>query len=298
MIRRHKGISPPAISTIHSLLDRTGLVKSRGRKDQVYKATGTYLSVPSEPNDLWCTDFKGQFHLGNRSLCYPLTITDQVSRKILQIEALERISEDNTKAVFKSVFKEWGLPKGIRSDNGVPFSSRSIFGLSMLSVWWLRLGIKLERIVPGHPEQNGRHERMHRTLKQSTTKPAAQNILAQQEKFDVFTEEFNGERPHEGLEMKTPAEVYTKSSLLYPEFLDDLEYPGHDRSIKVSKCGSIYLGKRTRVFIGTPLQGEFLGVNQIDSELWRVNFMDYELGFFDSQSWKFSPTVENPFTLN
>jgi putative transposase len=211
---------------------------------------------------------------------------------------MERISEDETKTAFKEVFREFGLPNGIRSDNGVPFSSRSVFGLSMLSVWWLRLGIKLERIVPGHPQQNGCHERMHRTLKQSTTKPAAQNILAQQEKFDDFITEFNGERPHEALGMKTPAEVYTKSQRPYPETLPELEYSNHDRTVKVSACGSINLGKRKRVFMGLPLRGERLGVTQIDAELWRVNFMDYELGFFDSESWKFSPTVENPFTLS
>lgn len=298
MIRKYPGVNPPAISTIHSLLERNGLVKSRKRRDKAYKASGTYLSVPSEPNDLWCTDFKGQFYLGNRALCYPLTITDQVSRHVLQIEAMEKISEEEATGVFRSVFREYGLPKGIRSDNGVPFSSRSIFGLSTLSVWWLRLGIKLERIVPGHPEQNGRHERMHRTLKQSTTKPPAQNILAQQEKFDAFIEEFNTERPHEGLKMKTPAEVYRTSPRQYPEVLPELVYPNHDQALRVSKCGSIYLRNRQRVFVGTPLGGEYLGLTQIDTELWSVSFMEYELGYFDNQSWKFCPAPENPFNLN
>lgn len=298
LLRKHPSIRPPAISTIHALLNRSGLVKSRKRRDKIYKATGSYLSNPLEPNDLWCADFKGQFHLGNRTLCYPLTITDQVSRKILQIEAMERISEDVAKSSFRDVFREFGLPKGIRSDNGVPFSSRSIFGLSTLSVWWLRLGIKVERITPGQPQQNGRHERMHRTLKHSTTKPAAQNILAQQEKFDEFIDEFNSERPHEGLNMKTPKEVYQKSARIYPETLPELEYPGHDVTSRVSRCGSFNMPRSKRVFVGTPLGGQNLGINQIDAELWVVKFMDYELGFFDTQSWKFSPAAENPFTLD
>lgn len=296
LAKKHPSAKVPAISTIHGLLDRKGLVTKRGRR-QKYKATGTYLSNPQRPNDLWCTDYKGQFALQDRSLCYPLTISDFVSRKIFEIEAMERISEEESKAVFTTVFKEYGMPDGIRSDNGVPFSSRSVFGLSKLSVWWLRLGIQLERIRPGKPQENGRHERMHKTLKLSTTKPPAKNILAQQEKFDAFIEEFNSERPHEGLNMKTPDEVYKKSRKAFPHLLPELEYPSHEGTVRVCVGGTfVFNGTKRRIYIGAALIGENLGYQQIDDELWQLDFMDYELGFFDSQG-KFTAAANNPFAL-
>lgn len=296
-IKKYPTIKPPAISTIHALLGRNGLVNCRKKRNK-YRACGTYLSIPQNPNDLWCTDFKGQFPLGNKSLCYPLTITDFVSRHIFEIDAMEKISEDETIAVFTEVFKEFGLPVAMRSDNGVPFSSRSIFGLSKLSVWWLRLGIKLERIKPGNPQQNGRHERMHKTLKQETTKPPAPHILSQQNKFDRFKEEFNSERPHEGLSMKTPSQVYKKSERIFPELLPEIKYPTADNIIRVTKCGSLYTpNSKKRMFIGMPLAGQNLGIRQLEQGLWTIEFMEYELGYFDDQSYKFCPSTENPFSL-
>jgi transposase InsO family protein len=295
-IKKKPNYNPPAISTIHALLERNGLVKSRRRTINKYKAKGTYLSHPTQPNDLWCTDFKGQFGLGNKTLCYPLTITDQVSRYLFAVEGMEQICEKETKTSFRRVFKEFGLPDAIRSDNGVPFASRSFFGLSKLSVWWLRLGIKLERIVPGKPQQNGRHERMHRTLKASVTKPPAKNILSQQEKFDAFIEEFNNERPHEALDMKTPSQIYKCSKKIYPEILDEIDYSANERTANVDMMGRISF-EQTRIFIGSPLAGQTLGLTEVDEGLWMVHFMDYELGYFDSQSWKFE-SGENPFALN
>jgi hypothetical protein len=168
------------------------------------------LSAGQKPNDLWCTDYKGEFRLGNKNYCYPLTVTDHASRYLLLCEALESTCESLAFTAFERLFQERGLPHSIRSDNGVPFASaNSLFNLSKLSMWWLRLGITIERIQPGHPQQNGRHERMHLTLKNETTRPAGMNCLQQQSKFDEFLEEFNNERPHEALDMNCPAEVYS-----------------------------------------------------------------------------------------
>jgi transposase InsO family protein len=162
-------VKVPARSTIHAVLDRHGLVQRRGRKR--HHAQGTPLSLGQKPNELWCTDYKGEFLLGNKKYCYPLTVTDHASRYLLLCEALESTCEALAFTAFERLFKERGLPASIRSDNGVPFASpNSLFNLSKLSVWWLRLGITIERIQPGHPQQNGRHERMHLTLKMQTTR--------------------------------------------------------------------------------------------------------------------------------
>ena len=184
------GISLPAISTVHAVLDRHGLV-TRGRKAR-FRARGTHLSEPIRPNDLWCADYKGEFMLSDRRYCYPLTITDFTSRYLLCCDALEATREQYAFSSFERVFREFGLPLAIRTDNGVPFASRSaFFGLSRLSVWWLRLGIGIERIRPGHPQQNSRHERMHLTLKKEATRPAGRNFLQQQARFDRFIDEYN-----------------------------------------------------------------------------------------------------------
>jgi transposase InsO family protein len=208
LIRRLAGdVRVPAKSTIHAVLDRHGLVKRMGRVR--HRATGTPLSSGQAPNDLWCADYKGEFKLGNKTYCYPLTVTDHASRYLLLCEALDSTRESLAFTAFERLFRERGLPHAIRSDNGVPFASpNSLFSLSKLAVWWLRLGIGIERIKPGHPQQNGRHERMHLTLKKEATRPPGMNSLQQQAKFDAFIEEFNTERPHEAIAMKCPAEVY------------------------------------------------------------------------------------------
>lgn len=204
-------VKVPAASTVHAVLDRHGLV-SRPVRSRT-RAEGTPLSDGLNPNDLWCTDYKGEFMLADKRYCYPLTVTDHASRFLLLCEALESNREDLAFRAFERLFKERGLPGAIRSDNGVPFASpHGLFQLSKLSVWWLRLGISIERIKPGHPQQNGRHERMHLTLKKEATRPAGANILQQQAKFDAFMEEFNGERPHQALQMKCPGELYSPSS--------------------------------------------------------------------------------------
>ena len=173
------------------MLDRHGLVKRRRRRRA--GATGTALSRPAEPNALWCADYKGEFMLGDKRYCYPLTITDFASRYLLTCEALSTTQERFAFTAFERTFKEFGLPHAIRTDNGVPFASaHALYGLSKLAVWWLRLGIEIERTKPGHPEQNGRHERMHLTLKKEATKPVAANVLQQQARFDAFVEQYNG----------------------------------------------------------------------------------------------------------
>ncbi len=198
LIKIYPVFKPPAKSTVHAVLDRHGLVKRRKRRR--YKAQGTALCEAQSPNALWCADYKGQFKLGNKKYCYPLTITDQRSRYLLACESLESVKEVGAFPIFERVFKEFGLPATIRTDNGVPFSSpQALFGLSRLSVWWLRLGIGIERIKPGHPQQNGRHERMHLTLKKEATKPPSYNFLQQQSRFDSFIEGYNNDRPHQAL---------------------------------------------------------------------------------------------------
>src|SRR6201987_1967986 len=242
LIRRFSGIPIPAKSTIHAVLDRYGLVERRGRLRR--RAQGTALSLGQKPNELWCTDYKGEFLLGNHQYCYPLTVTDHASRFLLTCEALSSTCEDYAFTVFERLFKERGLPVNIRSDNGVPFASaHALFNLSKLAVWWLRLGIGIERIKPGHPQQNGRHERMHLTWKKEATKPAAANFLQQQARFDKFIDVFNNERPHEALDMQYPAEIYRPSPRIY-QGLPDIDYPFHDRTIVVTHCGRICLGKK------------------------------------------------------
>jgi putative transposase len=200
LLRRFSGIPIPAKSTVHAVLDGHGLVERRARVRR--RVQGTSLSLGQRPNDLWCTDYKGEFLLGNHQYCYPLTVTDHASRFLLTCEALSSTKENYAFAVFERLFKDRGLPANMRSDNGVPFASaHAMFHLSKLAVWWLRLGIGIERIQPGHPQQNGRHEPMHLTLKKEATKPAAPNLLQQQARFDRFIEVFNNQRPHEALNL-------------------------------------------------------------------------------------------------
>lgn len=289
--RRFPDVRTPAKSTIHAVLDRHGLVERRKRRRN--RAMGTPLSLGQTPNDLWCADYKGEFMLANRKYCYPLTVTDHASRYLLACEALETTQERYAFTTFERVFRDFGLPRGIRTDNGVPFASpNALFNLSRLSVWWLRLGIAIERIEPGQPQQNGRHERMHLTLKKETTKPAGQNFLTQQARFDAFQEEYNTDRPHEALGMKYPAEVYVPSPRPY-EGLPPLEYPFHDRTIQITCCGRICIGKM-KINLTKALAGQSVGLKEVHDGIWLVSFMDYDLGYFDDESRRFEP-LPNPF---
>ena len=290
--RSDVAVDLPVRSTVHEILDRNGLVKSR-LKRRKHLAVPTPLSIASRPNQLWCTDFKGQFQMGNHQYCYPLTITDYCSRFILGCEGMERISSRSVINAFELVFREYGLPEAIRSDNGEPFSSRSLRGLSRLGVWFMRLGIRLERIEPGHPEQNGRHERMHLTLKKEVTRPPGANILQQQEMFDSWGEVFNHQRPHEALDMQCPADRFINSVKPFPEALSEPEYLRHDMTKTVLAGGKVHFaGKNRYFFLSETLSGQKVGLIQEDDELWRVSFMDIDLGFLDSETMKFKPLEE------
>ena len=290
--RRYPDIHCPAISTVHAVLDRHGLVKRRKRRR--HKAKGTALSRPNHPNELWCADYKGEFMLTNRRYCYPLTITDFASRYLIACEALSTTKEIYAFSVFERAFKDFGLPKAIRTDNGIPFSCpNALYGLSKLSVWWLRLGISIERIKPGHPEQNGRHERMHLTLKNEATKPASDNFLQQQARFDDFIDGFNNDRPHQALNMKYPTERYQHSPRPY-RGLGELEYPLHDWTATVTTCGRICY-KRRKINLSTVFAGQKVGVKQVTNNIWLVSFMQYDLGYFDHETCRLEP-IQNPFS--
>jgi putative transposase len=291
LTRLYPDVHTPAISTVHAVLDRHGLVKRRTRRRN--RAEGTALSRPLQPNELWCADYKGEFMLGDRRYCYPLTITDFASRYLIACEALHTTKETYAFAVFESVFKEFGLPCAIRTDNGVPFASpNSLFNLSKLSVWWLRLGIEIERIKPGHPQQNGRHERMHLTLKLETTKPAADNFLQQQARFDDFIDCYNNERPHQALNMQCPAQLYRSSSKPY-RGLPNLDYPFHDKAVTVTTCGRICFN-RQKINLSQVFAGQTVGIKQTDDRIWLVSFMHYDLGYFDDETCRLEP-LANPF---
>jgi putative transposase len=290
--RQHSQITLPAISTVHAVLDRHGLV-SRGRRRSHYRAQGTPLSAPTQPNDLWCADYKGEFMLADKRYCYPLTITDFATRYLLSCDALGTTKESYAFTAFERTFKDFGLPRAIRTDNGVPFASAgAFFGLSKLSVWWLRLGIGLERIKPGNPQQNGRHERMHLTLKKEATKPAGKNLLQQQAKFDRFIDCYNHERPHQALNMQYPGELYRSSPRPY-QGLSDLEYPFHDRAITVTCCGRLCFDGR-KINLSQVFAGQTVGVREVAEKIWLVSFMHYDLGFFDSESGRVE-CAPNPF---
>ena len=276
LIKRLAGdVRVPAKSTVHAVLDRYGLViRARTRRN---KANGTPLSQPVQPNALWCADFKGEFKLGNREYCYPLTVTDQASRFILMCEALQSTKEAGAFEAFVRLFQERGLPDAIRTDNGLPFASpNGLYNLSKLSVWWLRPGIAIERIKPGHPQQNGRHERMHLTLKKEATRPPGMNSLQQQARFDDFVREFNTERPHEALGMNVPGDVYQASNRPY-QGLPEIDYPLHDRDVLVTACGRICM-HRKKINISTVMAGQRLGIKEVDDGIWIVSFMSYDLG--------------------
>ena len=234
------------------------------------------------PNAVWSADFKGQFRTGDGIYCYPLTIVDGYSRYLLTCQALSGQTYAATRPVFERLFREAGLPERIRTDNGVPFATAALCRLSQLSVWWLKLGIQPELIEPSHPEQNGRHERLHRTLKAETARPPAASLRAQQRRFTSFRHEYNEERPHEALGNATPAGCYRPSLRPYPARLPPIEYPGHFRTYYVSRNGGIRFKNRwvnlTRVLIG-----EYVGLEEFDDGVWDVYFGSFLLGRFDER---------------
>lgn len=281
VLEQRLGHVMPAASTLGEILERAGLVEKRRRR-QWRPPSRTTLRTATAPNELWCIDYKGQFRLGDQSYCYPLTVTDQYSRYLLGCEGMPAISDEAAREACEEIFCRYGLPEAIRSDNGPPFASTGLAGLTKLSVYWLRLGIALERIRPSHPEENGRHERMHRTLKRETTRPAHANLLQQQERFDAFLEEYNQRRPHQALEMKTPAAVYTPSPRTYPARLPQLRYPTHDDVLQVSKHGYVRLRRREHVYITAALAYQDIGIRELDDGRWLLSFASVDLGYIDA----------------
>lgn len=289
LIRKQIGIRIPSKSTIRVWLDKAGLVKKRKRRRDNSGYWITPLPTSEKANDVWCADYKGEFQTGDKKYCYPLTITDHKTRYFIECEGQESTKVEGAVDAFKEAFTNYGLPLAICTDNGAPFASRGLVGLTRLSVWWLRLGIKVYRIEPGHPEQNGRHERLHLTLKQETTRPAGENILQQQEKFDRFRDIYNNERPHESLGMKSPSEVYQPSMRKYHGELEPLEYPLHDLVREVSHDGCVTMTKS--FYLGAAFAGENVGLREIEDDKWVISFMSMDLGLFDLKINKFEPAI-------
>ena len=275
------GLELPAASTVGELFKREGLVKSKRRRRWPAGATPTGLVEPKAPNDCWGVDFKGQFVV-DHEYCYPLTTSDLFSRFLLGCTALRSTATLGVWPIFERLFREYGLPGAIRSDNGVPFSSIALGGLSALAVWWVRLGIRLERIPPGQPQHNGRHERMHKTMKAEACKPPEATMPAQQRRFDAFRLDFNIDRPHEALGNEAPAAVYEPSQRCYPSKLPELEYPGQFALRRVRHDGSIKL-LRQELYLSEPLAGEIVGLEEMDDQLWHLHFGPIFLGILDGR---------------
>jgi transposase InsO family protein len=290
LVKRHTGVHFPVPSTIGEILAREKLIVTKRRRSEAASAFPlAHLSEPVHPNDLWCIDYKGQFRLRNGRYCYPLTLTDAASRYILACEAFEQIDGHDVRRVLEDVFSTMGLPSAIRFDGGAPFASTGLARLSKLSAWWLSLGIKLEQTEPASPEQNGRHERMHRTLKAETTRPPASTLLQQQERFDVFCETFNSVRPHEGIAMRCPADVFVPSARSIAT-VQKPAYPLHDFSLKVSSSGHVRLpGPRSEphYFVANSLAGHDVGVRELADNRWLVSFCGLDLGVLDRGARRF-----------
>ena len=284
--RREPDLAWPSASTVGDLLKRQGLVEARRRSRSRKALQRSPLTQASAPNDVWTCDFKGQFRVGDGQLCYPLTVIDGFSRYVLGIQGLDSVSECHSWPVFERLFRTYGLPRVIRSDNGSPFAStRSLAGLSHLSVRWIKLGIEPERIQPGRPQQNGSHERMHKDLKKETARPPAANRRAQQERFEHFVQVRNLERPHEALGQKIPADLYATSPRPYPSRVPEPCYPGHFEVRCVRPTGEIKLRGRL-LFLSEALRGERVGLEEFDDGLWSLYFAQVLLGRLDERDFQ------------
>jgi putative transposase len=274
----------PVRSTIDQLLKKHHLVRPRKRKRRVARYTTPFV-LCTKPNDIWSIDYKGQFALGNKEICYPLTITDNFSRYVLAIKGSRQISGKETQQALQGLFAEFGLPLAIRSDNGAPFAGTGLAGLSRLAVWLIKLGIVPERIRAGHPEENGRHERMHFTLKQETASPPEFNHKKQQHSFDYFKKIFNEQRPHEGISFNRPAWLYCSSNRSYPEKIARIEYDDNLITRGVRSNGTIkWKGKD--IFVSETLEGERIALKPYNQDEWIVYFSFIPLGIFNEKILK------------
>ena len=282
----HPALDWPAASTAGDILARADLVHRRRRRNPPAHPLRARTSTATGPNDLMTIDYKGQFRLRNHHYCYPLTIVDHVTRFILACDAFPSTEQLHTRRAFERVFRTFGLPRAILSDNGSPFGSPGLARLSRLSLWWIRLGLTVERIVPGLPEQNGAHERIHRTLKAETTRPPESSLARQQTRFDQFVHDYNHERPHEALGQKRPASLYTTSPRPYPESLPPIEYDGHLEIRKVDDRGTIKW-RNEKLFLSHTLNGETVGLEEIDDGTWSLFYGCVLLARFDERERKF-----------
>jgi putative transposase len=274
----------PATSTAGNILKRAALVKPRKKRVRTPPYTEPFQECLG-PNMVWSADYKGQFKTGDGQICYPLTVSDNYSRYLLGCKVLSHPNYAESQPVFEAIFKQYGLPAAIRTDNGAPFASTGLGGLSRLSVWFIKLGIKPERIKAGHPEENGRHERMHRSLKEATIKPPQKNHRTQQKTFDVFRPEFNNERPHEALGMDTPASRYRLSLRSYPARLPEITYPGNYMVRRVRHSGEIKW-KGEKVYVSQALSGKPVALKPIAEHQWQLYFSPYILGILDELDMK------------
>ncbi len=266
----------PAASTFGNILARAGLTNPKQKKRRITPYSEPFSTVTA-PNQLWCMDFKGYFSTGDGTRCDPFTITDAYSRYLIRCQTVARMDLSQVVAICEAAMHEYGMPARIRTDNGAPFAGNGLLGLSKLSLSWTKMGIVHERIQPGRPQQNGRHERMHRTLKEDTTKPPALTLRLQQKKFDSFRQIFNHERPHEGINNATPASLYQRSSVMFPRLATEFTYPRGFQTRRVNTSGDISWHK-DRIFISQVFSFEDLGLEEMDEEIFRVYFRDIELG--------------------
>jgi len=285
--RRSPALDWPAVSTAGDLLARRGLVKKRRRRRQ-WQHPGVVPVVTTQPNDLWTADFKGHFRTRDAIYCYPLTVADQHTRYLLACHGLLSTKGHGVHPIFDRLFREYGLPRAIRTDNGVPFATTGIHGLSRLNVWWLRLGIQHQRILPAHPEQNGAHERMHKTLKGAACRPPQSCLLSQQRAFNAFRRLYNDERPHEALGDRPPAALYRPSERPYTGTLPPVEYPGHFLVKRVTNAGTIRLKKRL-LFLSNALQQHPVGLEEVDDGIWSIHFCHVLLGRVDERDYVIRP---------
>jgi putative transposase len=282
--RREPRTDWPARSTVNAILERHGKLR-KNRRRRKWAHPGAISLATERPNQVWPADFKGQFKMRNGRYCYPLTVTDHYSRKLLMCRGLHSIRTEGVKPLFRELFREVGLPEAIRTDNGAPFASTGIHGLCALNVWWMQLGIVHQRIRPSSPQENGQHERMHKDLKREATRPPGANLNAQQRKLEGFRRCYNEERPHEGLDGALPEERYAPSPRLYPDRLQRPEYPAHMEVRRVSHAGTFRL-KAKQPFLSNALADEYIGLEEVGDGVWNIVYYETLLGKIDERTRK------------